>query len=191
LCHPFLSDPRFLVVLLGIDRDLAEALRAKGCPCGGHLHKANYPRKPRGGPECSDPEVSLRFSFSCDTDGCRMRATPPSVRFLGRKVYLGVLVVLITAMRQGPTRRGYAELKAHFGADRRTIERWQRWWKEVFASSKFWQSARARIASLPEPLEFPRALVLVFQAESPERAVDLLEFLSPITASSRLKMQAF
>lgn len=191
MCHRFLYSQRFLVVLLAIDRDLAETLRAKGCTCGGHLHKANYPRKPRGGPECSDPEFSLRFSFCCDTDGCRMRATAPSVRFLGRKVYLGVLVVLITAMRQGPTRRGYAELKERFGVDRRTIVRWQMWWKEVFASSPFWRSARARIASLPKPREIPRALVLVFRAESREHMKDLLKFLSPITASSRLKMQAF
>ena len=120
-----------------------------------------------------------------------MRATAPSVRFLGRKVYLGVLVVLITAMRQGPTRRGYAELKERFGVDRRTIVRWQMWWKEVFASSPFWRSARARIASLPKPREIPRALVLVFRAESREHMKDLLKFLSPITASSRLKMQAF
>lgn len=191
MCHRFLSSPNFLPVLLAIDRDLAETIRAKGCPCGGRLHKANYPRKPRGGPVCSDPEHSLRFSFSCDTDCCRMRATPPSVRFLGPKVYLGVLVVLITALRQGPTPNGFAELKGRFGVDRRTIARWQKWWKEVFASSPFWKSARARIASLPEPVELPRALVLVFEAESQDRTTDLLKFLSPITASWRLKMQAF
>jgi hypothetical protein len=33
----------------------------------------------------------------------RKRRTPPSFRFLGRKVYLGVEVVLISAMRQGAT----------------------------------------------------------------------------------------
>jgi hypothetical protein len=40
-----------------------------------------------------------RFSFCCDRDGCRNRATPPSVRFLGRKVYLGAVVMLISASR--------------------------------------------------------------------------------------------
>ena len=36
--------------------------------------------------------------------------TPPSVRFLGRKVYLGAVVILISAMRQGPTPRRFLEL---------------------------------------------------------------------------------
>jgi len=113
------------------------------------------------------------------------------VRFLGRKVYLGVMVVLITAMRQGPTPRGYAVLRERFGADRRTIARWQRWWQETFAVSKFWQAARARFASLPEPTEYPGTLVLLFEAESAEHMAVLLRFLSPIGASSRLELQAF
>jgi hypothetical protein len=191
LCHQFLSDPRFHCLLLDIDRDVAEKLREKGCSCGGRLHAAHYPRKPRGGPVCPDPDFSRRLSFCCDADGCRSRATPPSVRFLGPKVYLGVLVVLITALRQGATPRGYAELKARFGADRRTIARWQEWWQETFKRSRFWRAARARFASLPEPTVFPRTLLLLFRARSAERMARLLKFLSPISASGRLQMQAF
>lgn len=191
MCHRFLSHPSFLLLLLSIDRDLAEKVRSEGCPCGGRLHRANFPRKPRGGPPSPDPRVSLRLSFSCEKDGCRCRSTPPSVRFLGRKVYLGVVVVLITAMRQGPTPQGYAELRERFGVDRRTIARWQRWWQESFAVSKFWKAARARCASLEEPVEFPRTLVLLFEAGSAEQAAALLRFLSPIGASSRFQLRAF
>lgn len=190
MCHRFLSSPRLFVVLLAIDRDLAEKVRAEGCPCGGRLHQANYAGKPRGVPACPDADFALRFSFCCDADSCRLRATPPSVRFLGRRVYLGVLVVLITALRQGPTPKGYAELAARFGVDRRTIARWQKWWQEVFAASPYWQSARARIAALPQPLELPRALLLVF-GSGPSKTIKLLKFLSPLTASKRLEMQAF
>ena len=190
MCHRFLSSPRFFALLLTIDRDLADRVRAKGCPCGGHLHQANYPRKPRGALASSDAEFRLRFSFCCDADSCRLRATPPSVRFLGRRVYLGVLVVLITALRQGPTPKGYAELTAQFGVDRRTIARWQMWWKEVFAASPFWRAARARIAALPEAVQFPRSLLLLF-GSGPRNTMKLLRFLSPITASARLEMQAF
>jgi hypothetical protein len=161
LCHRFLSSPSFLLLLLTIDRDLAEKVRSAGCPCGGTLHSANYPRKPRGGPPCPDPAFSLRHSFCCDVDGCRCRSTPPSVRFLGRRVYLGVLVVLITAMRQGPTPKGYAELRDRFGVDRRTIARWQAWWKEFFPGTNFWKGAKARCARLPSPAEYPQALVLL------------------------------
>ena len=40
------------------------------------------------------------------------------MRFLGRKVYLGAIVILISsAMRQGPTPRRVRELSARFGVD--------------------------------------------------------------------------
>ena len=56
-----------------------------------------YGRKPRGLPDGIDPGpvLPVRFSFCCSVDGCRRRHTPPSVRFLGRKVYLSVMVVLL------------------------------------------------------------------------------------------------
>ena len=190
MCHQFLSNPTFLLLLLAIDRNLAEKVRVQGCACGARLHAAHYPRKPRGGPPCPDPHFTLRLSFCCDVDGCRCRSTPPSVRFLSRRVYLGVLVVLITALRQGPTPTGYAVLQNHFGVDRRTIARWQAWWKDAFPASKFWSVARARCA-LPMPIEFPRAVVLLFQAESAERMAALLRFISPIGGSPRFELQAF
>ena len=34
--------------LFSVDQDLAETTRQKACPCGGRLHRADYPRKPRG-----------------------------------------------------------------------------------------------------------------------------------------------
>jgi len=37
----------------------------------------------------------LSRPFCCAVDGCRSRATPPSLRFLGRKVYLAAIVVLV------------------------------------------------------------------------------------------------
>jgi len=189
LCHRFLSSPRFFLFLLAIDRDLAEKARSEGCSCGGTLHAANYPRKPRGGPPCPDPEFSLRLSFCCDVDGCRCRCTPPSVRFLGRKVYLGVVVLLITAMRQGPTPKGYAELRDRFGADRRTIARWQAWWKKTFPATRFWKVAKARFARLPSPAKFPQTLILLFRAESGERMAALLRFLSPLGGSRQFELQ--
>jgi hypothetical protein len=121
----------FWPFLFAIDQDLAEEIRKKGCPCGGHLHCAHYPRKPRGvRPQL--PELQcFRLSFCCDRDprkADRKRATPPSVRFLGRKVYLGAIVILISAMRQGPTPLRVRVLSERFGADETTIARWQTLW---------------------------------------------------------------
>ena len=86
--HDLPDDSRFWQFLFSVDLDMADTTRSKGCSCGGRLHRADYPRKPRGGPDDLPEEYRQRLSFCCDRDGCRKRSTPPSVRFLGRKVYL-------------------------------------------------------------------------------------------------------
>jgi hypothetical protein len=75
--------------------------------------------------------------------------TPPSVRFLGPKVYLGAIVILISAMRQGPTPRRVRELSTRFGVDRRTIARWQVFWRERFPNTPFWKIAE--VLTVPSP----------------------------------------
>ena len=45
-----LQDRTFYATLAQFDDDLAVEVHARGCPCGGRLHRADYPRKPRGGP---------------------------------------------------------------------------------------------------------------------------------------------
>ncbi|MCC5873384.1 MAG: hypothetical protein JJU22_13365, partial [Gammaproteobacteria bacterium] len=78
--------------MIRIDDDLAATARQQACRCGGALHRADYPRKPRGCPRRFREAFSWRHSFCCQR--CRGRNTPPSVRFLGRRVYLGLIVVL-------------------------------------------------------------------------------------------------
>ena len=58
------------------------------------------------GPGDLPDEYRYRFSFCCDRDGCRKRVTPPSVRFLGRRVYLGAVVILIGRHAAGTRPRG-------------------------------------------------------------------------------------
>ena len=142
IAHELHRSGSFWAFLLSIDKDLAECTRQKGCSCGGRLHCANYPRAPRGGPDHLPEEYRCRFSFCCDRDGCRKRMTPPSVRFLGRKVYLGAVVILISAMRQGPTPRRVRELSTLFGVDRATIARWQAFWRDHIPQTPFWKLAR-------------------------------------------------
>ncbi len=130
--HDLPRSASFWSFLLTVDEDLAEETRKQGCPCGGRLHSANYQRKPRGTPSQLPEPQRLRLSFCCDRDGCRKRTTPHSVRFLGRKVYLAAIVVLVSAMRQGPNPRRARELSKRFGADESTITRWQTFWREHF-----------------------------------------------------------
>lgn len=179
--HTLLRDTRFFELLTTVDDDLADQARAQGCPCGGRLHRADYPRKPRGGPPGLSPEFEKRRSFCCDLDGCRCRTTPPSLRFLGRRVYFGVVVVLVTAMAHGATPRRVAELRAQLGIDRRTLTRWRRWWREHFPASAFWREHRARFSPPVSAEGLPGALVDRFTPQGePNGVVSLLRFLAPL-----------
>jgi len=103
------------------------------------------------------------------------------VRFLGRRVYLGVVVVLATALAHGVTARRLRELRGALGVDRRTLERWRRWWREVFPATRFWKEARARfLPPVPEG-DLPGSLLARFAAEALEGLVSLLRFLAPIS----------
>jgi hypothetical protein len=189
--HDLPRTARFWSFLLAVDRDLAEETRKKACPCGGRLHSANYLRKPRGTPVQLPKHECKRLSFCCDRDGCRKRITPPSVRFLGRKVYLGAIVILISAMRQGPSPRRVRELSARFGADESTITRWQTFWREHFPQTLFWKVARAGFITLGEIVCLPYSLVDIFLRRHPpcEGWIHLLRFLSPITVSGGMQIK--
>src|SRR5262245_34120147 len=85
----------FFERLQAADAQIAANVAGAGCEaCGGRLHRGDYRRKPRGAVlAAAGEEFVVRFSFCCARDGCRQRATPPSLRFLGRRVYLGAAVV--------------------------------------------------------------------------------------------------
>jgi hypothetical protein len=119
-----LADAKFHEQLLVFDRDLAASARAARCwLCGGALHSASYDRKPRGCPGGLGQGYAERFSFCCAVDGCRKRATLPSLRFLGRRVYLATVVTLISALMLGTTPYRLARLSVVPGLDRRTLAR--------------------------------------------------------------------
>jgi hypothetical protein len=189
--HDLPRTARFWSFLLAVDQDLAGETRKKACSCGGRLHSANYLRKPRGTPVQLPEQECLRFSFCCDRDGCRKRVTPPSVRFLGRKVYLGAIVILISAMRQGPSPRRVRELSTRFGADESTITRWQTFWREHFPLTTFWKVARAGFIALCEIVCLPYSLVDAFLRRHPpcEGWIHLLRFLSHITVPGGLQIK--
>ena len=139
--------------LQSLDEAFVVAAAAAGCPdCGGRLHRADYPRQPRGGPSSGEVPGGFfrRFALCCSREGCRKRAPVPSARFQGRHVYLGI-VVLLTVARRGapPPRDTVAQLGAALGASRRTIERWCHKWSHCVPGSAWWreQSGRLRASS--------------------------------------------
>jgi len=179
-----LGDGKLYELLWWIDADLDAKARSAGCQCGGVLHRANYPRKPRGGPDDLGAQYEYRLSLCCAADGCRKRVTPASVRFLGRKVYLGAVVVLASAMRQGPTPTRVAKLHNLLGVDERTLRRWRKWWQQIFCEGSFWRTARARFMPPVAAATLPRGLLERFAGDWHNRLHDLLRFVSPITTTS-------
>jgi hypothetical protein len=185
LYRDLLADATFHQLLLAFDADLADAARAERCAlCGGTLHSACYPRKPRGRLCRLGPEHDRRFSFCCAIDGCRSRATPPSVRFAGRKVYLAAIVVLVAIMRHGVTASRMEGLSQAVGVDRRTVERWRRWWREGFTATRFWKVARATFMPPIDRERLPASLLERFTGDDADRLIALLRFIGPITGGS-------
>jgi hypothetical protein len=167
--------------MLKCDADLAAAAQQAGCDCGGRLDSARYPRKPRGALAKLPEDYDWRFSFCCARDGCRRRRTPPSLRFLGRRVYLGAVVVLSTAMQQGVTPVRAQRLHELIGVSRQTLARWRAWWKEAFVESDFWKTARARFAPPVNESTCPLSLLERFGMSEEARLLALLRFLEPLS----------
>jgi len=186
LYSALLTNASFHELLLAFDRDLADNQRASGCACGGALHSGKYPRKARGLPRSLRAslgrEYTQRFSFCCAIDGCRSRATPPSLRFLGRKVYCAAIVVVASIMWHGITERRLLRLSGAITVDRRTLQHWQEWWRKAFTATPFWQTARASFMPPVDEHRLPAAMLERFAGNSlAARVIALLRFLAPLT----------
>ncbi len=179
-----LKDESLRKLLEKIDDDFAQEACKNPCPhCKdkAKLHCGDYDRKPRG-----ISGWDKRRSFCCSNRKCRKRVTPPSVRFLGRKVYVGIVVVLLGAMQHGLKPDRVETLREELGVDIRTLKRWRAWWLESFVQSKFWKAQRSRFMPPLNERVMPLSLVEKFGAGTCVGMVNLLRFLSPVTVSSGL-----
>lgn len=182
-----LADKRFYELLLGFDREIADAAHEGRCQrCGAKLHCGSFARKPRGVPVGLGPEHCERFSFCCAARDCRKRETPGSLRFLGRKVFLGAMVVLICAMQSGLTPARLRTVQELVGVSRRTVARWREWWCSVFTDSPFWRAHGAFVPSVTTA-DLPASLLKRFTGDAEQQLVSLLRFLRPTTTGVGLK----
>jgi len=173
-----LQDPAFFRFLLRIDEELAAETRHGRCRhCGGPLHAGDYPRKPRGCPAAVREEYSWRFSFTCGH--CDQRATPASVRFLGRRVYVAVRLMLVSPSAGASARSIREQLEVPV----RTLQRWRRWWREDFLRTPFWQSVRERFVPQPASACLPCSLVERFNGSGhTEQLVQALRFVASLSS---------
>lgn len=180
----------FFARLAEADEKIARQVAAAGCRyCGGPLHQGNYPRKPRGAEIAGAGEAfKLRHSLCCGRRGCRRRALPPSLRFLGRRVYLEAVVLIATALTL--VMAELEDVSGETGVPVRTLRRWQTWWTTSFPRLSSWTVLRARFAPPPpEEKELPKSLLDRFAASLPgATASDVLELvarsLAPLTTGS-------
>jgi hypothetical protein len=171
----------FFVVLEACDLAITLRVAAARCPiCGGPLHRGDFGRKPRGGLIAAAGEAFvLRFSLCCGRHGCRKRATPPSLRFLGRRVYLGVVVLLACVVAQAV---GVAVREAT-GVPARTVRRWLGWWRGPFLGTEVFAWIRARLVGV-DVGELPRSILAKLPGSLAERLRTMLDLLAPLTTGS-------
>jgi hypothetical protein len=166
MLHDLRVGEEFFATLTRLDAEIAARVAAAGCRhCGGPLHRGNYRRKPRGGLLAEAGEAfTLRHSLCCGRRGCRRRALPPSLRFLGRRVYLGAVVLLASVVAQLAAALHAA--RAATGVTGRTLRRWGAWWRATFPRLPAWAELRARFAP-PPPDEgsLPKSLVTRLDAD--------------------------
>jgi hypothetical protein len=173
----------FFAWLEQLEEEITLRVAAGKCAeCGGPLHRSDYARKPRGGLFAAEGEGSVvRFSLCCGREGCRKRATPPSLRFLGRRVYLGVAVIVASIVAQALATA--AEIQRATEVPGRTVRRWLGWWRGPFLSTEVFVAIRARWVGVAVD-QIPESIVARLEAAPQEQVRILLELLAPLTTSS-------
>lgn len=165
------------------DEAIARQVAAARCQvCGGPLHRGDFLRKPRGALIAPAGEAFVtRFSLCCGQEGCRKRATPPSLRFLGRRVYLSGVVIVAGMVALAVER--LAGVRRATGVSRRTVRRWLGWWQGPFLSTEVFVAIRARLVGV-DVAAVPASIVERLPGPVAEQLRKMLTLLAPITTTS-------
>jgi hypothetical protein len=173
----------FFEGLVAIDEAIVERAAREGCrECSGPLYRGDHPRKPRGGLlGLAAESFNRRFSLCCGREGCRLRAMPPSVRFLGRRVYVGAIVVLASAVALAAATVSLGVRTT--GIPARTTRRWLRWWRGPFTTTGPFVDLSVRLVPAPARGRIPTSL-LERLGVGPAAIAKLLVWLAPLTTAS-------
>ena len=173
----------FFEGLTAIDEAIVAEVAAGPCAeCGGRLHRGDYPRKPRGGLIGGAAErFGRRFSLCCGREGCRRRATPPSLRFLGRRVYVGAVVIAACVIALAAATESAARRAT--GIAPRTARRWCRWWRDAFPGTSVFVAIAARLVVF-DRRRMPTSILERFVGADAVRVRAMLGWLAPLTTTS-------
>jgi hypothetical protein len=174
----------FFEGLMAIDARIAQQVQSGACRfCGGRLHRGDYPRKPRGGVIARAAETfRRRFSLCCSEEGCRRRATPPSVRFLGRRVYASAVVIVASAVALLTATASQAMRSTGIAA--RTTRRWLRWWRGTFPSTEVFVELSGRFLPALSRPRLPASILERLTGTLAARVQSLLRWLLPLTTAT-------
>lgn len=185
MSHTLVSFLKFHAELLRTDEAAVADVRRAGCPrCRGRLDVANFPRKVRGIDEACEKvgRYGIRLSLCCASEGCRKRATPPSVRFFGRRVYASFVVVLVSLDAVGVDEP--PSVAPRSSPTWATRKRWSTWWRNDLLREPWFVALAARLATPLDVSRMPAVLVDRFEGSLVESIARTLALLSPLTTRS-------
>ena len=104
------------------------------------------------------------------------------MRFLGRRVYWGVVVVLATALCSGLTLRRGQQLSQQLGVPVLTLQRWRQWWLTGFTMTAVWCELRGRFLPPVASSDLPGELLLRVVADAKRDAMAMImRWLAPLS----------
>jgi len=102
---------------------------------------------------------------------------------LGRKVYVGALVVIASAVGRQMQLTGAGAPRRVQGVPVRTVRRWLGWWSTAFVLHRLWSEARALFATPVAEALLPVSLLERFGKPTGTTLTRVLAFISPITTT--------
>lgn len=111
-----------------------------------------------------------------------------SVRFLGRRVYLAVAVVMASAQR-ARSNAPAAHLALALSVPVRTLERWQGWWQAQFPLTALWRAACGRFMPPVAAADLPGSALERFTGTPAQSMRGFLVFLTPLTIACPVTLQ--
>lgn len=181
-----LQSTKLFHLLHRIDIDLATQQQKAGCPfCGGSLHYSNYQRKPRGAPDLPE-SLYVRLSLCCSKENCRRRTLPKSTLFMDRRVYFRVVILIVITLSQNKAQE-YSKntLSRMLDADRKTMSRWLKYFREIFSESRAWKKIRGLVSPVVTASSLPGSLVEYYLETTGRNMQSIINCLMLLTTGAQ------